>query len=217
MAVVLIGGSIALSRSVGEKNNEGVIAGTTHIKGNEAATVVLTEYSDFQCPACAAFQPAIEDVLQKFGDKLRFEYKHFPLPIHTFADQAARAAEAAGQQDKFFEFHDKLFAEQAAWSKSPNPSLFFLRYAKELNLDVDQFTRQMKSSILKDEVSADRDEGTKLAITGTPTFFLNGERMVINTYEEFADQIARAVDPNFAASSTDAAAPDAAPAVRFGI
>lgn len=211
--VVVIGGSIVLSGSVGERNNEGVVTGMTHSKGNKDASVVLVEYSDFQCPACAAFQPVLSDALERFGDSLNFEYKHFPLPIHSFAEQAARAAEAAGQQGKFFEFHDKVFAEQAAWSKSVNPSVFFVRYATELGLDVDQFTRQMKSSALRDEVSKDRADGTALKITGTPTFFLNGEKMDIKTYDDFITQIAAAIDPNSAASSTN----PTAPAVKFGI
>lgn len=226
IAVVLIGSSVWYSGYAAERNNEGVVVGTVQVKGNPDAAVVLVEYSDFQCPACAAFQPVVADVLSQYGDVLRFEYKHFPLPIHPLAEPAARAAEAAGQQGKFFEFHDKLFLEQASWSNSPNASVFFMRYADELGLDTDTFSRHMKSTLLRDEVRKDAAEARERSLTGTPTFFLNGERMQIETYQDFFDQIARAVDPSYgleSATTTDATgaatgtAPVATPEVRFGI
>ena len=96
VAVVLVGGSIWYSGTVAEKNNEGITF-SPHIKGNPEATVTLAEYSDFQCPACASFHPVVIDVMEEFGDKIAFEYKHFPLPIHPLAEPAARAAEAAAE------------------------------------------------------------------------------------------------------------------------
>jgi protein-disulfide isomerase len=218
ITVVLIGGAVWYSSHTATQSNEGVVAGTQHVKGNPDAPVKLVEYSDFQCPACAAFQPVINDVLETFGDQISFEYKHFPLSaIHPLAEPAARAAEAAGQQGKFFEFHDKLFENQAAWSRSQNPTTFFIRYAEEVGIDTAQFRRQLRSSILRDEVRADAAEGRSLELTGTPSFFLNGERMEIQTYQDFFDQIARAVDPTYGqATGTEAVAP-AAESVRFGI
>jgi protein-disulfide isomerase len=218
ITVVLIGGAVWYSSHSVTQSNEGVVAGTKHIKGSPEATVQLVEYSDFQCPACAAFQPVINDVLETFGDQMSFEYKHFPLTaIHPVAEPAARAAEAAGQQGKFFEFHDKLFENQETWSRSPNPTAFFMRYAEEVGIDVNQFRRQLRSSILRDEVRADATEARSLELTGTPTFFLNGQRMQIETYQDFFDQIARAIDPTYGqATGTEAVAPAAEP-VRFGI
>ena len=211
IAVVLIGGSIWYSGTVAEKNNEGITF-TPHIKGNETATVTLTEYSDFQCPACASFHPVVADVMEEFGDKIAFEYKHFPLPIHPLAEPAARAAEAAGQQGKFFEFHDLLFINQTAWSKSPNPMVFFRDYATQLELDVDQFERHYGASLIKERVREDGAAARTLGLTGTPTFFLNGERMMIQTYDDFYNQIAAAVNPTASTSSAPVA-----PTVEFGI
>jgi protein-disulfide isomerase len=218
IVVILIGGSVWYSGYAAEKNNEGVITGTQHIKGNPASPVVLLEYSDFQCPACNAFQPVIQDVLNDFGSEIAFEYRHFPLSaIHPFAEQAARAAEAAGQQGKFFEYHDKLFAEQTVWSRSPNPSVFFMRYAGELDLDVELFSRHMRSSLLREEVRADAALARAEQISGTPTFFLNGVQMKIETYEDFYEQIARAVDPNYGAASTTDEVVEVVAPVRFGL
>lgn len=195
ITVLLFGGAIWFGNSVAEKSNEGVVI-TDHIKGNPDASVVLVEYSDLQCPACASFQPVVKDLLEQYGDAIRFEYKHFPLPIHPYAVQAAVAAEAAGQQGAFYEFHDKLFENQAVWSNSATPNVFFAQYAEELGLNVEQFQIQQKSSLLKNRVTTQFDEGRALNVTGTPTFFLNGEKMNFSTYQEFITQVGVAVDPD---------------------
>ena len=199
--VVLFGGAIWYSSIATEKSNEGVVP-TEQVKGNKDATVTLVEYSDFQCPACASFQPVVKEILATYGDRLRFEYKHYPLPIHPYAQQAAIAAEAAGQQGKFFEYHDALFEKQDEWAKSPTPVAFFSKYAQELGLDVEKFKQHQKSSLLRDSVRADLREAQDLGLTGTPTFYLNGEKMEITSFEDFIAQIAFAIDPAAAQSGT---------------
>lgn len=222
ITIVLFGGAIWFSSTAAEKNNEGVFI-QENVKGNEQAEVVLTEYSDFQCPACASFEPALEAVMAEYGDKIRFEYKHFPLPIHPHAQSAAVAAEAAGMQGKFFEYHDALFADQQNWSSSASPAVLFVKYAQELDLDISQFKRHMNSSELRGKVQTEMNEGRALVVTGTPTFFLNGQKMEINTFQDFATQIADAVDPE---SATDVVNSDSSEAdiegsasgtVRFGL
>lgn len=217
ITVVLFGGAIWFSSVAGDRNNEGVTE-VDHIKGNPDATVTLVEYSDLQCPACAAFQPALNEVLAAYGDQIRFEYKHFPLPIHPFAQQAAMAAEAAGQQGKFFEFHDALFANQQAWASAATPNAFFIQYAEELGLDTEMFRRHLNSSLLRESIMADMASARELGLTGTPTFYLNGTRMEIKTFEDFVAQIAFAVDPS--ATSAMPGGPEAVPTepvVKFGI
>jgi protein-disulfide isomerase len=215
ITIVLFGGAIVYSKNANEKNNQGVTV-VDHIKGNGEAAVTLVEYSDFQCPACASFQPVLAEIMSQYGDQLRFEYKHFPLPIHNFAQQAAVAAEAASQQGKFFEFHDALFTNQEEWTSSATPQVFFVRYAEELGLDVEKFKTQQNSSVLRDAVRADLNEARELGLTGTPTFFLNGERMQFETFEEFIAQIATAIDPTGASLGTTTPA-TAEPAVKFGL
>jgi protein-disulfide isomerase len=195
LMAVLIGGSVWYSSSVSEKYNDGVEV-KAHSKGGENAAVILVEYSDFQCPACGAFQPVLNEVLAQYGDKIKFEYKHYPLvQIHPFAEPAARAAEAAGQQGKFFEFADVLFAKQADWSKGSNPTGFFTRYATELGLDMDLFAKHQKSSLLSDNIKANMMEARGLGLTGTPSFYLNGVKMENKTFDEFKAQIEAAVNP----------------------
>jgi protein-disulfide isomerase len=243
IVVVLIGGSVWYSGTVSESYNEGITI-APKITGNENATVTLVEYSDFQCPACGQFHPVVKEVLAEYGDQIKFEYKHFPLiQIHPFAQPAAYAAEAAGQQGKFFEYVDLLFANQAEWSKSTTPAAFFTKYAEELGLDMDQFIRQQRAPMIKDHVRSQFDEARGLDLTGTPSFYLNGEKMNLSTIDDFKAQVAAAVNPSVGfdlngatpplqmiqvdgegavevAPTDQASAPTdapAAPAVQFGI
>lgn len=217
IAVVLFGGAMLLSNSAAQESNEGVEI-TSHVKGNSDAVVTLVEYSDFQCPACAAFQPVLTGMLEQYSDQLHFEFKHFPLPprMHPHALPAALAAEAAGQQGKFFEYHDLLFTNQETWAKAAVPTSYFIQYATDLGLDIDAFKLHMRSSALRERIQNDFAEGEALGVTGTPSFFLNGKKMEFESYLEFAQQIGYAINPSLLqnASSTGAAAESSE--VKFG-
>jgi protein-disulfide isomerase len=205
LVALLVGGSVWYSSQVGQTYNEGVTV-SQHITGNENATITLTEYSDFECPACGQFQPMVTDILGKYGDNIKFEYKHYPLiQIHKYAQIAATAAEAAGQQGKFFEYADKLFLNQKEWTKASNPTVLFAKYATELGLDVDKFSKQQRSSLLNDRVKADMTEARALGLTSTPSFFLNGTKMEIKSFEDFTTQIEAALNPKVDFSLTEEA------------
>jgi protein-disulfide isomerase len=193
VVVVLLGASFIYAKQAGEKANEGVTV-ETRVKGNPDAKVTLVEYSDFQCPACGQFYPYVKDVMDEYGDQIRFEYRHFPLiNIHPQALPAARAAEAAGVQGKFWEMHDKLFENQSTWSRSSNPTGFFNQYAEELGLNVDDFKRHLGSSVIEDAVMAGFNDARGRGFTGTPTFLLNDQLMTFTTFDEFRAQIEAAV------------------------
>lgn len=215
ITIVLFGGAIWYSNFSSERSNEGVEE-LTHIKGNSEATVKLVEYSDFQCPACAAFQPVLKELFDSYGDQLSLEFKHFPL----HSSQAAVAAEAAGQQGKFFEFHDILFERQEEWVPAVAQNAFFIKYAEEIGLDVEMFRRHMKSSILQNKVRSEFSEGRSREVTGTPTFFLNGVKMnsdEFKTYAGFIERVVYAIDPSLATSTEESAVSDTRSGVRFGI
>jgi protein-disulfide isomerase len=196
ITTVLIGGSVWYSIHVGATYNDGVVV-TNYVKGNPDAAVVLAEYADFQCPACGQFEPIVAAILSEFGEQIRFEFNHFPLAqLHPFAEAAARAAEAAGQQGKFFEYHDLLFANQAAWSKSATPAVFFSQYAKELDLDLALFTKHQRASLLQDHIRSQFSEAQNKGLTGTPTFFLNGQQMKYTSADDFKAQIVAAINPS---------------------
>lgn len=165
----------------------GALAADDWKRGNENAKVVLIEYSDFQCPACASYYPLVKALHDEFSDSLLVVYRHFPLSqIHTNADPAARAAEAAGKQGKFWEMHDLLFERQKEWSSDRNASGTFAAYAGMLGLDTNRFISDFNSPEVIERVRSDYQGGFRAGIAGTPTFFLNGKKIQNpRSYDEF--------------------------------
>lgn len=141
------------------------------------AKVILTEYSDYQCPACGYFYPIVEKLKQDYGDKLKVNYRYFPLNNHQFAALAARAAEAARNQGKFKDMHDLLFQNQRYWSSSGNPQPIFVGYARDLGLDLEQFRNDLNASETQRTVMEEKREGQQRGVNSTPTFFINGDRL----------------------------------------
>lgn len=147
-------------------------------KGGANARVTLEEFSDFQCPACGNLEPGLRRVVNDYGDRVRLVFRNFPLAMHKYAFQASRAAEAAGQQGKFWEMHDMLYDNQKEWSDSMEPRVQFDAYATRLGLDVQKFKADMERQDLADRVKADYARGVSLGVKGTPTLYLNGRELV---------------------------------------
>jgi len=147
------------------------------VQGNSAAPVTLIEYSDFQCPACASYYPFLKELMKQDGDRIQFVYRHFPLPQHKNAKLAAQAAEAAGKQNKFWEMHDLLFENQKDWAESRSADELFAGYASSLELDLDQFSRDLDTSEIKAKIEADYNGGVAAGVNSTPSFFLNGKKI----------------------------------------
>lgn len=170
----------------------------THITGKQDAAVKLVEYSDFQCPACRAYYPIVEQIVEKYKDRISFEYRHYPLTtIHRNAFAAARASEAAGKQGKFWEMYWLLFANQAAWSDSDNSQTTFEGYAKQLNLDMGQYKTDFASSETNGAINASIREFNKLGLPkSTPTFLLNGKKIQPRDAADFS----RLIDEQLKAS-----------------
>lgn len=151
-----------------------------HVRGDRDAPIVLIEYGDFQCPACASYYPMVKSLEEKYPGQVQFVFRHFPLSqIHPNAFAASRAAEAAGSQGKFFEMHDKLYETQALWgSVTTNQQSLFEGYAEELGLDMGQFKEDYKSTQVADRINFDIDSGTDtFGVQSTPTFILQGEKI----------------------------------------
>lgn len=151
------------------------------------ADVVLTEYSDYQCPACAYYNPIVEELKKEFGDQLKVEYRFFPLNGHQYGALSARVAQAAKNQDKFMEMHNKLFENQQRWSSHGNPQDIFVNYAREIGLDVEQFKKDMNAADTQRTVMEDKEQGQAAGVNATPTFFINGDKIEQNprNIEEF--------------------------------
>jgi protein-disulfide isomerase len=155
-------------------------------RGNIDSKVVITGYSDFQCPACRAYEPLVNQLYKEYGDRVLFVYRHFPLfSIHPNADAAARASEAAGRQGKFWEMHDMLFENQSSWSKLVNAESVFAGYAQKLGLALEDYESVMASDEVRQMVADDYARGLKAGVNSTPTFFLNGTKIRPSSYDEF--------------------------------
>lgn len=140
-----------------------------HVQGPASAPVTLVEYGDFECPLCGQAFSAVKLIQQRFGDQLRFAYRHFPLKVHPNAHRAAEAAEAADAQGKFWEMHDLLFRYQLHLDP-PN----LQRYAAELELDLGKFEVALNDGVYAPQVQTDIASGVRSRVKGTPGFFVNG-------------------------------------------
>ncbi len=156
---------------------------------------VLIEYSDFQCPACGVYYPIIKALQQEFGESIVFVYRHFPLrQIHANADLAARSAEAAGKQGKFWEMHDMIFENQKDWASQSNAKKSMIEYAQSLNLDAERFKTDLDSKEVKEKVNNDYLSGIQAKVNAVPTFFLNGTKLQNpESYEEFKKLLEEAI------------------------
>jgi len=164
-----------------------------HIKWSPKKKNILVEYSDFQCPSCKSAHDFLKTVEASgsadfdITKKVTFVYRYFPLyQIHDKAKISAYVAEAAGIQGKFWEMSDLLFDNQQSWSASNDPQKeYFLNYAKELKLNIDQFKKDSDSTDVKNRVAEDLREAEQIGVNSTPTFFLNGQKVDVNSYDEF--------------------------------
>lgn len=173
--------------------NGGTGTASNHVQGAGNKKIELTEYGDFQCPACGGYFPILRQIKAQFGDDIKFQFKHFPLDnIHKNARAAHRAAEAAGLQGKFWEMHDQLYAEQQAWSGSVNPVPVFEGYAQQLGLDMEKYKADVQSESTNKTINADIADGQAVKAVSTPTFVINGKKVddetqqTMRTVEGFA-------------------------------
>ncbi len=168
------------------------LSATDHVKWSPEKKHVLVEYSDLQCPACKVYH----DILSSFEasgspqvaipKKVTLVYRHFPLyQIHENAFQMAYGAEGSSKQGKFFEMVSALFADQDNLSKTKDPKAYLAEKAKSIGLNGDQFKKDIELQSVKDKVNSDLSSGERAGINGTPTFFLDGQKLEFQTPEEF--------------------------------
>jgi protein-disulfide isomerase len=158
-----------------------------HTLGPADAPLVLVEYGDYQCPHCGKVYPFVLQLIERYGNRLRFAYRHFPLAkMHPQARLAAESAEAAAAQGKFWEMHGQLFTHQ----KELEP-IHLLKYAEAVGLDINRFRQEVEAHTYAPRVQEDMSGGVRSGVNGTPTFFINGHRY--NGAFEF-DDLAKALD-----------------------
>lgn len=158
-----------------------LLEGALHVDGPDNARVTIVEFSDFECPACRAVEPLLAQMRMQYPDDVRFVYRHYPLlQIHPHAELAARAAVAAAGQDKFWEMHDWLFANQDTWAGATSQAdaqEMMITAAEQLGLDKTVFTEALQSDTVKSTVAADMALGSQLGVNSTPTIYVNGQKL----------------------------------------
>jgi protein-disulfide isomerase len=161
-------------------------------RGPANAAVTIVEFEDFQCPYCKSVQPTLKQILSHYGDKVRLVYVDYPLEsLHPAALQAHQAARCAGEQDKFWEYHDLLFKNSPAASPEQLEN-----YAKQAGMDLPAFKTCLSSGKYQSAIQKNEEEGNKLGVNGTPAFFINGRSMNgAQSFEEFS----RIIDEELAA------------------
>lgn len=188
-----VGGALVLMKGKGTSNSNSTFAanetaaspansnqpaqasgGLTRPNVKVSSPVVIEEYGDYQCPPCGQLYPELKQIEHEYGNQVQIVFHHFPLmKIHKNALMAAHAAEAARNQNKFWEMHDRLYRNQKEWSELEDPKPVFLSYARQLNLNIDQFTNDLGSNLIDQKISADLQRGASQGVTGTPTVFLD--------------------------------------------
>jgi protein-disulfide isomerase len=162
-----------------------------HSHGLETAPVTLEEFGDFQCPPCGMLHPILKQMESEFGDRLRIIFREYPLvPAHAHALSAARAAEAAGLQGKFWEMHAMLFENQAGWKDAFDVRPIFEGYATKIGLDLERYRRDLTSETVEQRIFLDGKRAHSLGVEGTPTVFMNGREI---PFESLAPEKLRVV------------------------
>lgn len=148
-------------------------------RGPAGAKVLIVEFSDFECPNCRASEATLRGIFALYGDGVRLVFKQFPLPprVHPWAMTAAVAAECAGRQGKFWEYHDRLFDAQGEWTNARADDIL-AGYARDLGLDVPAWQACRRDPDAASVIAADIKDGDDAWVGGTPTFFINGRRFV---------------------------------------
>lgn len=149
------------------------------VKGKIDAPVTITLFTDFECPYCIKLTPLLDQVFEHNKENVKLVFKHFPLQMHQMAEPAHRAAIAAGEQGKFWEFHDRLFAAEKLSSELIDT------IAKDLALDMAKFKKDMESPEIRQKISKDMADAEKASVTGTPTVFINGRKLQQRSPEGF--------------------------------
>lgn len=164
------------------------------VKGDSSAKVTLIEYADFECPACAQYLDILDRLGEEYNSDLRIVYRHFPLPQHTKAIDTAKAAEAAGFQGKFWEMNSLLYERQDEWIEEGNIKERLIEYANELGLEEGIFIEDYDSDEISKSIKQDEADALTLRVNQTPTFFINGKKVISNNgYGDLKEAIDQAV------------------------
>ena len=193
--VIAVGTILVVTRTGGDSDasaaggTAAVVRSDSHrISSAPDGSPVFAEFLDFECEACRAVYPAIEELRAEYGDRISFVVRYFPLPGHFNSERAARAVEAAAQQGRFEQMYQRMYDTQPEWGEQQVPmDDVFRGYAVDLGLDMAAFDAAYADPATAARVAADVADGEGLGVTGTPSFFLDGQRFEPSTYQDLTD------------------------------
>ncbi len=191
--VVIFGGILFFKKDKAAAPASNGAKASSHTIGTSPAGVTLVEYGDYQCPYCGQFYPIVKQAQEKYNDKIVFQFRNLPLSqLHKNAFAAARAAEAAALQGKFWEMHNILYEQQNTWSQSSSAADIFDQYATQLNMNMTQFKKDAASAKVNDTINADIQAFLKTGNEeSTPTFLLDGKKITpgysIEAFSKYID------------------------------
>ncbi|GAA0985681.1 Disulfide bond formation protein D [Nocardioides aquaticus] len=206
IALIAIGAVLFLNRGEAapaavEKTSDGedslLVREDSQVVGEPARSgnVTMVEFLDFECEACGAVYPAVEQLRAEYDGRVTFVARYFPLPGHVNAEPAARAVESAARQGEFEAMYQMMYETQAEWGESQEPKDdLFRSYAEDLGLDMEQYDADFASPEVAARVQRDVDDGMELGVQGTPTFYLDGELLQPRTYEDFTQALDEALE-----------------------
>lgn len=168
-----------------------VVRDDSHVLGEEGDSgVTFVEFLDFECEGCRAAYPAVEQLREEYAGRVTFVARYFPMPGHFNGERAARAVEAAAQQGKFEDMYHRMYETQTEWGEQQTPhDDTFRGFAGDLGLDMEQWEADYNDPATAERVAKDMADGQALGVQGTPTFFVNGERLNPRTYEDLTDAL----------------------------
>ncbi|MCR4511747.1 DsbA family protein [Aeromicrobium sp. 50.2.37] len=201
VAMTLFGGAFVYQEvaapepaDAAERKNITVRADSHRLDTAEDGKVTLVEFLDFECEACGAAYPFIEQLREQYAGKVTFVLRYFPIPSHANANNAAYAVESAARQGKLEDMYKRMYDTQAEWGESQDSKAdLFRSFAEDLGLDMAQYDADVASPEVAARVQKDVDDGTRLGVSGTPSFYLNGQRLIPSTTEEFIQAIDEAL------------------------
>ncbi|MDW5611921.1 DsbA family protein [Mycolicibacterium sp. D5.8-2] len=157
--------------------------------------VYFVEFLDFECEGCRALYPAVEQLRAEYGDRVNFVLRYFPLRSHFNAERAARAVEAAAQQGQLEAMYRKMYETQAQWGEKQIPAdEVFRGFAQQLGLDMEAFDTAYNDPATLERIQLDIADGTALGVQGTPTFFINDERIQPRSYDDLTTALDQALE-----------------------
>ena len=152
--------------------------------------VTLVEFLDFECESCLAAYPFVEQLREQYDGRVTFVARYFPMPGHAYGENAAVAVEAAAQQGRFEDMYHRMYETQAEWGeRQESQAALFRSFASEMGLDMAAYDTAVADPATLERVLQDREDGLVLGVEGTPTFFLNGEKVEVDTTDEFVELI----------------------------